>query len=678
MAYGQVPEEKINETTIEDEIESTTEAFDEELDFTEFFEILEKLKNDPINLNHTNYAELSQLPFLTEIQIFNILNHIKKYGQLIAIYEIQAIDGLDQRTIERILPYIYVSSTITKRKTSLRNIVNEGKHQTFIRHTRILQEQEGFSYISPEDYALNPNSRYLGSPDRIFLRHRFTWYNSLSAGFTAEKDPGEEFFKGSQKRGFDYYSGHFWMRDIGPFKTLAIGDYHLFFGQGLGLWTGFGFRKSTEISSLRRVGRGIMPYRSADENRFLRGVAASVEFKGFELYAFFSKKNIDANLIASADTLDGEEFYISSLTATGLHRTPNELAKRNVLGETLYGTRLEYKTNTFQVGSTAYLMSFEHGLSRSLSEYNKFEFNGRVLSIVSADYNYVYRNFNVFGEIARSDNGGIALTQGILLAPSKNVSLALNYRNLQKNYQSLYTSAFAENSKVANEQGVYTAIEARISPKIRFNAYADYFKHPWLRYRVDGPSYGHDYLAQISYRHSRNANFYIRYRQKNKFINSSNEPINVLDLTSRNSYRIHAQYSVSESVVFKSRVEFLTFKVGENATRNGFLIYQDVTYRPKNSPLDLTFRYALFDTDTYDERIYAYENDVLYAFSIPAYYYRGSRAYVLVKYSLGRNIDLWIRYAQTFYDNRTSVGSGMDAVNGRLRSEIKTQIRFKF
>lgn len=676
--WAQVPDETITDPAVQDAIEDLTESFDEEMDFSEFLEILEKLSNNPINLNKTSHTELSQLPFLSDIQVYNILNHIKQYGELLSIYEIQSIEGLDQRTIDRILPYVFVSSTLHKRQTSFSDILKNGKHQTFIRYSRVLQEQVGYSPISDEEYALKPNSRYLGSPDRIYTRHRFTWYNNLSVGITAEKDPGEEFFKGSQKQGFDFYSAHFWMRDIGPLKTLAVGDYQLYFGQGLGLWTGLGFGKSMEISSMKRTGRGIMPYTSVDENKFLRGAAASYQLKNFELFGFYSQKKIDANLIADGDSVDSEEFYVTSLTATGFHRTPNELAKKNVLEEKLYGSRIEYKSNFFQVGATAYIMAFEHSLSRNLSHYNKFEFNGDQLGIISADYNYITRNFNLFGEIARSDNGGIAFNQGILVAPSQNVSLSFNYRNFQKDYQSLYTSAFSESSKVANEQGIFAAIEARVTPKVKFNAYADYFVHPWLKYRVDAPSYGHDYLAQVSYRHSRNANFYFRFRQKNKFLNTVGEPIRGIDLTSKNTYRFHAQYAVSETIVFKSRIEFLTYSVGDQETRNGFMIYQDVAYRPKQSPWAITLRYAMFDTDTYDERIYAYENDVLYAFSIPAYYYRGSRAYVLVKYGLSRNIDLWIRYAQTFYNNRTSVGTGMDETQGRLRSEVKAQMRIKF
>ncbi|MBK8413789.1 MAG: hypothetical protein IPL22_04265 [Bacteroidetes bacterium] len=61
----------------------------------------------------------------------------------------------------------------------------------------------------------------------------------ISWGFTADKDAGEQFFKGNQKRrGFDFYTAHFAIRNVGPFALIAIGDYQVGYGQGLTLSSG--------------------------------------------------------------------------------------------------------------------------------------------------------------------------------------------------------------------------------------------------------------------------------------------------------------------------------------------------------------------------------------------------------------------------------------------------------
>jgi len=76
--------------------------------------------------------------------------------------------------------------------------------------------------------------------------------------------------------------------------------------------------------------------------------------------------------------------------------------------------------------------------------------------------------------------------------------------------------------------------------------------------------------------------------------------------------------------------------------------------------------------------VYAYENDVLYAFSFPFYADKGTRAYLLARYRLSRSIDLYARLAQTIYTNRNKSGSGLDLIEGNARTEIKAQMRIRF
>jgi hypothetical protein len=132
-------------------------------------------------------------------------------------------------------------------------------------------------------------------------------------------------------------------------------------------------------------------------------------------------------------------------------------------------------------------------------------------------------------------------------------------------------------------------------------------------------------------------------------------------------------------VKLKSRVEFIDYKLDNNKTESGYLIYQDFTYSKMGKPLSITLRYALFQTDSYNARIYAYENDMPGSYSIPAYYYRGSRFYIMLDYNITRKIELWVRYSQTFYDNKNVISQGaLTEINGNTKSEIKTQVTFKF
>lgn len=681
LSFAQIVEDDTTDVKtieVENVMENITDITETEQDFTEFTEILELLRKNPINLNRADVEELRQIPFLNDVQILNLIEHIQKHGKLLSVYELQAIRGFDQQTIEKILPFVYVSQDVQKRHVTFNDIVASSRQQIFLRYSRILEEQKGYSPASDEELQQNPNARYLGSPDKIYMRYRLQYFNSLSIGLTAEKDPGEEFFSGTQKQGFDFYSAHFWTRNIGPFTTLAIGDYNLSFGQGLALWSGLSFGKSTDLSMMKKIPRGITPYTSVEENNFFRGLAISRKIYKFEAYAFGSYKKRDA-AIEQSDTLDAEEafYYFTSLNTTGFHRTPREVERKNTLLEQLYGGRIEYKDLFLSIGATGYYHFFEHPLNRDLQPYNQFEFNAQHLWIAAVDYNYVRQNYNVFGEIARSNNGGLAHTHGLLLVPHRTVSFAINFRQYQKDYQAIYAQGFGESSKTANEHGLFTGIQVQLTPKIAFDGYYDMFWFPWLRYRVHSPSYGHDAIGQLTYRLNKTSFIQFRYRQKMKFLNSKESLIYDALPTVKNTYRLHTQIQISPSLQLKNRIELVTYET-YNYQGNGFLIFQDLNWRPKQSPWALSLRYALFDTDSYEERLYAYENDVLYAYSIPAYYYRGSRYYILLKRSITRNLDIWIRFAQTYYNNRQTISSGLDEINGRTKSEIKVQMRLKF
>ncbi|MFO7874391.1 MAG: helix-hairpin-helix domain-containing protein, partial [Bacteroidales bacterium] len=212
-------------------IENLAEAEGDVTDHSGLIEILETLAMHPINLNTATADDLRRLFMLTEIQIGNLLRHRADHGSLISIHELQTVAGFDRQTIDNILPFITIDDRHTRRHFSLDNLVRDGEHVLFLRYQRLLDEQKGFSDIEPATLEVNPNARYLGSPYRLYTRYRYTWYQNVSFGITAEKDPGEEFFRSSQPQGFDFYSAHLHLRDLGRIKALSIGDYQVQFGQ---------------------------------------------------------------------------------------------------------------------------------------------------------------------------------------------------------------------------------------------------------------------------------------------------------------------------------------------------------------------------------------------------------------------------------------------------------------
>jgi hypothetical protein len=142
--------------------------------------------------------------------------------------------------------------------------------------------------------------------------------------------------------------------------------------------------------------------------------------------------------------------------------------------------------------------------------------------------------------------------------------------------------------------------------------------------------------------------------------------------------RFHINTKINDQISLKNRIETAAFSEEDEKSSYGYMIYQDIFYNFKKVPLSLNMRYAVFDTDTYDSRIYAYESDLLYAFSIPAYYSKGTRFYFNLKYSISNYIDLWLRYSQTYFSDLDVISSGLNRINGNTKSEIKAQLRIKF
>ncbi len=665
---------------IERSIEELTERVDANLDYSELFEHFSFLAKNPINLNTATIDELEQLLFLNDAQIQALLDFRRKNGDFTTIYELKNIEGFYMDLIYSIRPYITIAPSRATSGPKFKSMMRYGRHQIIMRYGRVLQEQKGYSPISDSALAANPNSRYLGDPNKLYLRYKYHYSNKMSLGFLGEKDAGEEFFTGNNPYGFDFYSAHFFVRDQGRLKALALGDYHLEFGQGLTLWSGLAFGKSAAAIGIQKRQRGVRPNTSANENLFFRGAAATYElFTDVELTAFYSNKNVDAGL-RQRDSLDNEEYIFSSITESGMHRTPNEVAKKGAVNEQIFGGNLSYRHRGFRMGVTAYKSLYNIELIKDPAPYQIFDFQGDNNFNAGLDASYANKYMSVFGEFSMSQNGGKAMLAGGIFNLSPRLTLSLLYRNFARDYQVFYAVPFAESSRPQNESGIYMGAVVNVGTSSNFKLYYDVFTFPWLSYRVDRPSHGDEFSILYEYRMNRHFNFNLRYRNEDKMLNSSEEDVLLREVTDkrRQSLRVHLNYSPFHQLRLKSRVEFSKYQHQPGAQSNGYLMYQDVQFRPDALPLVVTLRYALFNTDDYDTRIYAYENNVLYRFSVPAYYYQGSRFYILLSYKLNAHMTFWLHYAQTYYNNRDVIGSGLEEIEGNTRSEITAQIRMKF
>jgi hypothetical protein len=654
---------------------SDNEDFDLELTFAG----LEIYRRRPLDLNRATAEELAELPFFNDIQIGQLLDYRDRMNGFLNKYELQVIPSMDLESIRSALPYLRVGGGIDDLKIPFSQMLREGERNLYVRWNRNVEKLRGFE-----------DGRFLGDPNQLYIRFRQQYSNNLSFGVTMEKDPGEPFFRGpNAKRGFDYYSAHFYVRDLNKtLKAVAIGDYTVNLGQGLILYNGFGAGKSAMATSVRRSGRVIKPYGSVNEALFMRGGAVTLGMgKNFEFTAFGSRRGRDGNLL-TPDTITIDEFVdltasaISSLDLDGLHRTEAEIEDRNAITQTSYGGSLRYTLpkNKGRIGINALSENLSSPLQLREQPYNRFFFRGTDLTNVSIDYTYRYRNLTFFGEMAGSDNGGMANLHGLLAGLDRYVNLAVVYRKYDPDYQALNARPFAETAGGRNEEGLYFGLEVNPANHWKISGYYDIFRHPWLRFNTDGPSHGHEWRFRVTYWQKRKLETYLEVRKETKGVGADLEfnPLDGVVQRDRFQARLHFAYKIDKSLEWRSRMDWGFTDNPINERQTGFMIYQDLIYKPIGFPVSMNGRLAFFDTDGYQVRFYNFENGLLYNFRIPAYYGRGTRMYFNVRYKGIRNLTLEARIAQLYYADRDVIGSGITETNLPRRTELGAQMKLKF
>jgi hypothetical protein len=677
----------LNLKFLTDQLENIAQSHEGIPDYSDLIDDYVFYSQNPININGTNIEILRDIYIINDIQLNNLRLYISNYGQLMSIYELTSVSSFDNETIKRLQPFVSFESSDLKDNYKIRDAFKYGRHNIISRYDQVLEKKKGY-HLHPDSAISYPGSVYLGDPQHYYLRYSFNYNNIIKAGFTLDKDAGEPFIRNNlndsvksilsnyNNYGYDFLSAYAYLQNFKFIDKIIIGDYHLEFGQGLTLWSGLSFGKSADAVNIRKFPVGIRPNTSANENRFFRGIAASVKFKSVYLTAFVSSNDVDGNLVP-VDV--GNYEGISSIIETGLHRTINEILDRNVLNIKTYGGNITYKLSKFSVALTYYKSEFSKQLIKSNELYKLYDFQGQQLSNFGADVAYNFKLVNFFGEISRSSNGGIAGIAGINTFLNDRFFLSLLYHSYAKDYHNIYNNPFAESSRISNEAGCYLGYKILLRSKISVSGYIDHFWFPWLKYRVSSPSVGKDYLIQLNYNNGNNTSAYIRYRFKNKQENRKlqDKYMPSIDNISRNDIRLSLSYEISDFIVMKNRVDIVIFKANNSINDKGYMIYQDVLYRPEKFPVQLSLRYNLFNTDSYYSRIYTYENDVLYAFSVPSFFNSGQRWYIMTKWKVNRMITLWLRYAKTTYFNQTTIGSGNELIDGNFKSEIKVQLRVK-
>lgn len=673
VAQRQNPMEDNTEQIIADIFEQISEESEIEVDFSNIYDDLMALKEHPINLNSTHKEELEKLPFLSDIQIDNILYYLYRNSPMNTIYELQIIDGLDMTTIRMMLPFVTVKPQSRKaQQIRWGNVFKYGKNQLYIRVDRGVETKEGYKFLPEEDEkATSKNKKnYIGDPYYTHLKYRFNYRNRIAFGLTAEKDAGEQFW-GKHHKGYDFYSAHIELRDIGKVKTAVLGDYRANFAQGLVMRTDFSMGKSAYVLQVNPRSTGLKKYTSTAEYNYFRGGGATLRLGKIDLTAFYSNRQIDG------DTTNGT---FSTINQTGLHRTLKDLQKKGTINQQVIGSNITFRHNKVELGATAIHTRLDHTLQPKPTRYNRFYIQGKNHTAASINYRLNWHKLHLYGETAMTDRYAYATTNGLNFSPVSTVSLVARYRYFSKEYDTFFATTFSETSRINNESGLYIGAEIRPIRFWKISTYIDSYQFPWIKYGIYKPSIGKDYLAQIDYAPKRNLSMCWRFKYEEKmknYTNKSSQHISVLPQPKWQA-RYHLKYGFG-NFQLKNQLDANGYSNSVQSPSYGYSALQDIAYRCSHIPLHINARVQIFDAQNYNNRIYIYESDVLYAFSVPMNYGMGTRYYLNFKYQPSRQLAFWLKIAQTVYaDSRNTISTSNEEIEGNRKTDIRFLMRWKF
>ena len=650
--YNKLIFSQTDSTTInsEDAVDDLLQESTEEIDNDQLYEVFDELSRNPINLNKADISDLQKIPFIDLATAKAIIAYRKKYGTFFSVNELYSIKGLNDELVKKIVPFVSTrEQTVTEEKNANTFLQNS---QVYFRNRTInnLQTAKGFT-----------NDKYLGSKPKVYNRLLVNYNNHYEIGLLTDKDAGEKSFD-------DFYSFHFAVKDYGILQSFVAGDYLMEFGQGLVLWSPYGFSKGAEaVYPLKKRDRDIKPYTSSTENNFFRGTAAAIKYNNFRLSAFYSNNKFDASI----DSISNE---IISMPVDGYHRTASEIKKKKTAHEIFYGSRLDFSINNLlKTGIIYYHSKFSNFIAPS----SIYDLSGKEFNYTSFYYDIYISNINLFGEEAY-DGNSIASINNLEFYISNNFTFVTSIRNYPKNFKNIHSFGFGEMSgKTQNEFGIYNGFRWR-SPIGIINAYFDQFKFPYATFDLPLPGEGNEFLININSKPIKNIETTFRYKYENKDVSETISNSNQIVKRLKQSLRGELSFQAAKSLRLKERVEYVDYRINDiQVNENGFLIFQDVRFVP-TSKLNIYARVILFQTDSFNSAVYEFENDLTGILTNLAMYEQGMRWYFILRYSPLNLFTISLKYAESYKPDKRFLSSGNSQINGGLDNRLSFQLDFKF
>lgn len=616
-------------------------------------ETIHDLLQNPINLNAAKETELLECGLFNPYQVYGILKHREKYGDFFSIYEMTSIPGIQKSFLQEIQELISFSDQ--------QKAVKQNKIKALLLSNIFNKFPEASAYYTDDSSA----PIYPGSPIKISNRLKVNFGDKLIIAAAYEKDAGELAF--DQWRP-EHLSGYIAYTPKKILRTVILGNYKLH--TGMGLVHGSGFNNSSSGVQLNGYRSSwSRPFASTAEYNYYRGILTELEWKNWNGMLFYSCKPEDISLFGIDDSTGNYNLF-DMKRETGLHRTRTELQGKKLAIQQSGGfsfSRVQKHFNMGIAGAGSYL-DLTPTLRDSVPFLDSAKRSQWNLSVNAISYGARYE---AFAELAINDQLKPALITGAIIHLNPALSLNASFRYYHPDYTGQIPSAYTISSGVSNEIAFHTG--ALIIP---FNNASilldhDFCYFPSESFYLSIPGFSSRGKMELSYSFKDGSGLYFRYtlRQQQKDASNKGPGPETSSFTSKSQYRLHYSYGIGENLKLSGRMEWALSGKAEP----GFLVYQQ--FQIKQQWLSLTYHVLLFDIDSWDNRIYAYEPGLRYSFSFPSYYGKGVKNSLTASTKLSRYVVLRVRLAHIHYANKWETGSGYEIRNGDQQFETEFQLQ---
>lgn len=643
--------------------ETLTDEDGDEDDQNDAYERLFLLAHNPLNLNTATREALEQLPFLSELQVMDIIEYRQRYGPVRSLRELKMVPSLDHRQTELLPFFVYVESDGDEGGET------GGHRQPGRRRLRPHSELTLTGRLPFYDRQ-GDSEGYLGYKYRHSIRYEYTRGDRLRIGIMGSQDSGEPFFADRNKWGYDAYSYYAMIARTGILDKAIVGKYRVSAGMGLVLGGSFSLGKLNMLQTLGRQPTTLRPNSSRSQADYFRGAAATLGFlrKGpqgdapLTVTIFASHKPIDATL--------ANDGTVTTLVTTGHHRTTSEMDRKDNTHLTAIGGRIAYARQGWQAGLNAVATHADRKLLPPAALYRRHSPAGNDFLNASLDYSYTRPHLTIGGETAVNRAGAVATVNKIGWQPTGAIALMALWRFYSYRYNGLYSHSFGENTTAQNESGLFIGTTWKPVHHMTLMAYADYAYFPWAKYLVSQSSRAYDFMLQADYRLNRwklTARGRAHLRQRDDEAKTA--------LTDNNNYRGRLAATYTAGRHWSARTQMDVARAFYLKSSQGWMASEMLTLQEKAWLLCATAAY--FHTDDFASRISLYERQLAHEFYIPSYYGEGIRLAATARRDFGKRLRLTARIGYTNYFDRATIGTGLQQTDGSHTTDLDIQLRYR-